>query len=53
MSMYTNTWFKITLELLEDQIKDLRSWSVHNDDKYLNEIHELEAVFEILKGRIK
>jgi hypothetical protein len=46
MSAFYNLKFlKDTVSILESEINDLSSWSVYNDDKYIEEI-------EILKDQL-
>jgi hypothetical protein len=50
--MYNTKYLKNTLLILEDNLKDLETWSVYNKDRLNNEISELKTMIKTLKAEI-
>jgi len=49
----SNKFAKDTVDVMLDDMKDLETWSVYNDDKYQDEILELKERVENLKQCLK
>lgn len=41
---YDNKFFYDSLVLLRDQLHDLQTWSVYNDDKFNEELHAIDEL---------
>ena len=48
-NFYDKEYLEDTLAVLLDNINDLEEWSVHNDDKWSNEIQRIKGLVEDLK----
>lgn len=48
-TQYDKKDLKITVQILKDQLKDLEKWSVHNDDKFSEEIDTIKNILNKLK----
>ena len=50
---YDKTFLKYTLDILGEQLEDLETWSVYNEDKNLDKIIEFKNAFNVLKRIVK
>lgn len=50
--LYTKTYAKLTLKVLEDCVKDLSSWSAYNQDLGNEEIDSIKVAIESLQEKI-
>lgn len=51
-SEYNKQYLEATLGCLEEDLKDLSTWSVYNSDKCLDDIEGLRQQFEELKNKL-
>ena len=48
---YNKSYLKDAIELLGDQIEDISTWSVYNDDVISDDISEIKELYEILRRK--
>ena len=48
-NLYDKEFLRNTLDLLQDLIGDLSKWSAWNDDKYNQEVHDLQEIIKNIK----
>jgi hypothetical protein len=46
--IYNNQYLKDTIASLKDQVADLHTWSVYNDDKLSDELAEIDELVKKL-----
>lgn len=46
---YTKNDLRSILEIVKDSVDDLSKWSVYNDDKYNEEVHQLNEIIKNIK----
>lgn len=51
--LYNQSYLTNTLDVLSDNFDDLEKWSVWNQDKKLDEIKQVQELFELLKEQFK
>lgn len=52
-NLYNKHFLETTIEILNDQLNDLANWSVYNNDKNLDEIHDFQKRFNELAEELK
>lgn len=51
--LYNRTYLLNTLDIISDNFDDLEKWSVWNHDEKLDEIKQIQEVFELVKEQLK
>ena len=51
-SIYTKNFLINTLDILEDNIRDIEKWNAYNDDEYQDEAEAIKTIIEVLKAKI-
>lgn len=48
--MHTQQDLKDIVQILRDQLDDLQTWSVYNDDRFSDQISDIEAALDYMEG---